>query len=113
MFNWFTKWFDGKCEDAWNRAKMRQREEAERISDMGGLKIKSAEPDIDGEGRMSFDLTPAVGGYILTVSRRERINHTAGLNVIGGGWAKTTYIISTTDNLGDRVAKILNLELIK
>jgi hypothetical protein len=108
MFNWFTDWFDRRCEEAWNRARTK-REESSIKMNIAGLKV--AESDIDDTGRMNFELTPAVGGYILNVSRRER-SHSNGL-VGGGGWNRTTYVLTKEDNLGERVAKILNLELIK
>jgi hypothetical protein len=29
------------------------------------------------------------------------------------GWNRTTYVIAKEDNLGERISKIINLELIK
>lgn len=117
MFKWFTRWFDDMCESAWNRAKQRREKDsihmAEAINDMGGFKIKGGgDIDMDTVGRMSFELTPAVGGHILTVSRLQKPSQHGGLQ-IGSGWEKTTYVIASGENIGERVTKIINLEQIK
>ena len=55
-----------------------------------------------GEESISFDLTPAIGGHILVVNRYDRkIND------------KQVYVISSENNIGERVTKILNLEMLK
>jgi len=59
-----------------------------------------AEIDTD----INFDLSAAVGGRILRV---RRFDHRKGMSDI------QTYIITDADNIGERVAKIINLELIK
>ena len=58
----------------------------------------------EGEDRISFELTTAVGGRILNVRRYDnRIDR----------HDQTTYVIPSGEDVGARVAKILNLELIK
>jgi hypothetical protein len=60
--------------------------------------------DIDLEGSVRFDLMSATGGRILQVRRwdRKRDDH-----------EMVTYVIPSGEDVGQRVAKILNLELIK
>lgn len=58
----------------------------------------------EGQDRISFELTAAVGGRILNVRRyddRKDRNDTQ------------TYVIPSGEDVGARVAKILNLELLK
>jgi hypothetical protein len=59
---------------------------------------------IDLEGAVRFDLVSATGGRILQVRRwdRKRDNHDM-----------VTYVIPSGEDVGQRVAKILNLELLK
>ena len=58
----------------------------------------------EGEDRISFELTSAVGGRILNVRRYN--DRTDSQN-------NQTYVIPSGEDVGARVAKILNLELIK
>ena len=66
--------------------------------------IAVEQSDIDLEGSVRFDLMSATGGRILQVRRwdRKRDNH-----------EMVTYVIPSGEDVGQRVAKILNLELIK
>lgn len=58
----------------------------------------------EGEDRITFELTSAVGGRILNVrrydDRMDRHNN-------------QTYVIPSGEDIGARVAKIVNLELLK
>ena len=58
----------------------------------------------EGEDRISFELTSAVGGRILNVRRydQRKDRHES-----------QTYVIASGEDVGERVAKILNLELLK
>lgn len=59
---------------------------------------------IEGQDRISFELTSAVGGRILNVRRYDdrKDRH-----------ENQTYVIPSGEDVGERVAKILNLELLK
>lgn len=105
----FDKWLYAKVRDMWdNRHKYeadRDYNEAKAIkmSTMSaGLAIERGSPE--GEDRISFELSAAVGGRILNVRRYD--NKTDRHNT-------TTYVIAAGEDVGARVAKILNLELIK
>ena len=52
---------------------------------------------------INFSLAPAVGGRILRTSRRNK----------HGDRENQVYVIPSGEDVGERVAKILNLELIK
>lgn len=58
----------------------------------------------EGQDRITFELTSAVGGRILNVRRYDdrKDRHD-----------QQTYVIPSGEDVGARVAKILNLELIK
>jgi hypothetical protein len=58
----------------------------------------------EGEDRITFELSTAVGGRILNVRRYDdrKDRHD-----------QQTYVIPNGEDVGARVAKILNLELIK
>lgn len=60
--------------------------------------------DINLDGAVRFDLVSATGGRILQVRRWDR-NH--------DNQDTTTYVIPSGEDVGERVAKILNLELLK
>jgi hypothetical protein len=58
----------------------------------------------EGEGRITFELSTAVGGKILNVRRYDdrKDRHD-----------QQTYVIPSGEDVGERVAKIINLELFK
>jgi hypothetical protein len=58
----------------------------------------------EGEDRINFELSSAVGGRILNVRRYDNKQDRH---------SQTTYVIATGEDVGSRVAKILNLELLK
>lgn len=107
------RWLYGKVRDMWdNRHKYEaQIEEANyknRISNkMAGLQMGTAMVErgrAEGEDRISFELSSAIGGRILNVRRydqRKDIHDTQ------------TYVIPNGEDVGERVAKIVNLELFK
>jgi hypothetical protein len=97
--NWFDKWFAKKCKQAW--------ENKNRLEE-GSIKMNSAlqveRSRSEGTDRITFELSSAVGGKILNVrhydERRDRHDH-------------QTYVIPTGEDIGERVAKIVNLEMFK
>lgn len=97
--NWFDQWFAKKSQQAWeNRHQLNE----------GSMKINSisqverSRPE--GENRITFELSSAVGGKILNVrhydERKDRHDH-------------QTYVIPNGEDIGERVAKIVNLEMFK
>jgi hypothetical protein len=104
----FDKWLYAKVRDMWDN---RHKYEADRdynetkaikMSLVGAQSIERGSPE--GEDRISFELSAAVGGRILNVRRYD--NKTDRNNT-------TTYVIASGEDVGARVAKILNLELLK
>lgn len=103
----FDRWLYGKVRDMWdNRNKYEAAtdyQEAKAIR-MNTLSAGIERGRAEGEDRISFELTSAVGGKILNVRRydqRKDYNDTQ------------TYVIPSGEDVGARVAKIVNLELIK
>lgn len=109
---WFDKWFYKQAKKAWDNKNRYEDEFAVQMKErasikMSGLQIGTAMVDRgspEGQDRISFELTSAVGGRILNVRRYDdrKDRHDA-----------TTYVIPSGEDVGSRVAKIINLELIK
>lgn len=113
---WFDRWFYNKCKDAWDsKDRFEMEEESKRILsakekrslNMSGLQMGTAMVErsrAEGENRISFELTSAVGGRILNVrhydERKDRHD-------------SQTYVIPAGEDVGERVAKIINLEMFK
>jgi hypothetical protein len=97
--NWFDKWFAKKCKQAWEN---KSRFEEGSIKMNSALQVERGRSE--GTDRITFELSSAVGGKILNVrhydERRDRHDH-------------QTYVIPTGEDIGERVAKIVNLEMFK
>lgn len=69
---------------------------------MGTAMVEKGSPE--GENTIRFELSSAVGGKILNVrhydERKDRHEH-------------QTYVIPNGEDVGERVAKIINLEMFK
>lgn len=66
--------------------------------------ISQYDSEDDGDDPIRFELTTAVGGRILRVRRYDRKNRDHDVQ---------TYVIPQGEDVGERVTKIVNLELIK
>lgn len=106
---WFNNWLYGKVHDMWdNRDKYEAAREYKEIRaiKMGtiGAQAMVERSRAEGEDRISFELSTAVGGRILNV---RRYDHRKDVH------DSQTYVIPQGVDVGERVAKIINLELIK
>jgi hypothetical protein len=113
---WFDKWFYKQAKKAWDsKDRYEMEEESKRILsakekrslNMSGLQIGTAMVErgpVEGQDRISFELTSAVGGRILNVRRYDERKDQH---------ATQTYVIPSGEDVGARVAKIINLELLK
>jgi len=104
---WLDRWMYGKVRDMWDNRHKYEAESDYKImkeKNMVGAQMAIEKGHPEGEDRISFELTSAVGGRILNVrrydNRTDRHNH-------------QTYVIPSGEDVGSRVAKILNLELLK
>lgn len=110
MMKWLDKWLYGKVRDMWdNRDKYEEETKYQTLKEMKmatGMAIPKSilSGGPEGEDRITFELSSAVGGRILNV---RRYDHRTDRH------DQTTYVIPTGEDIGARVAKILNLELIK
>ncbi len=106
--NWFNKWLYGKVRDMWdNKEKYELTSSTKWLQDKHNMAIGQAMVERgrpEGEGRISFELSTAVGGKILNVrhydERKDRHE-------------SQTYVIPNGEDVGERVAKIVNLELFR
>ena len=110
---WFDRWFYTKIRDMWdNKHKyeelLAERDYKDRMAQkMSGLSIGTAMVERggpEGEDRITFELSSAIGGRILNVRRYDNKNDRHNSN---------TYVIASGEDVGERVSKILNLELLK
>lgn len=105
---WLDNWLYGKVRDMWdNRHKYEMDREYNesrsiKMATVGAQAISRGSPE--GEGRINFELSTAVGGKILNVrhydDRKDRHE-------------SQTYVIPNGEDVGERVAKIINLEMFK
>ena len=112
----FDRWFYKQAKKAWDSKDRYEMEEEskqilsakeKRSLNMSGLQIGTAQIErgrAEGEDRISFELTSAVGGRILNVRRYDERKDQH---------ATQTYVIPSGEDVGARVAKIINLELLK
>ena len=99
-------WIYRKVRDMWDNSYkythyLDNRKES-TLNAPGLAQIKMSSPE--GEDRISFELTSAVGGRILNVRRYDSRTDRHD---------STTYVIPAGEDVGSRVSKIINLELIK
>ena len=104
---WFDRWFYRQAKKAWeNKSKydneILEKERDYKMGSIGVAQIERGRPE--GEGRISFELSSAIGGRILNVrhydERKDRHE-------------TQTYVIPSGEDVGERVSKIINLELFK
>ena len=107
--NWFDKWLYKKTRDMWDNREKYERESSnkwlqEKHTMAIGMGAVVERGRAEGEGRITFELSTAVGGKILNVrhydDRKDRHD-------------SQTYVIPNGEDVGERVAKIINLELFK
>jgi hypothetical protein len=100
------KWLFNKVTDMWeNKHKYVQEKdynEARTLKMGTAIAIDRGRPE--GESRINFELSTAVGGKILNVrhydDRKDRHD-------------QQTYVIPNGEDVGERVAKIINLEMFR
>ena len=107
---WFDKWFYKQAKKAWENKNQYEEELAVQMKERAsikGLNMSTAMIErgrAEGENRITFELSSAVGGKILNVrhydERKDRHE-------------TQTYVIPSGEDVGERVAKIINLELFK
>lgn len=107
---WLDRWLYTKVRDMWDNREKYEALQAERdYKEARAMKMSIGAQMVDrsspeGEDRMTFELTSAVGGRILNVRRYDMKTDRHN---------STTYVIPSGDDVGARVSKILNLELLK
>ena len=105
---WLDNWLYTKvCDMRDNRHKYEEQAKEREYIKMGTIGVNQAMVERgrpEGEGRISFELSTAVGGKILNVrhydERKDRHE-------------QQTYVIPNGEDVGERVAKIVNLELFR
>lgn len=107
---WFDRWMYTKLRDMWDNKHKYDEQLAERdYKESRAMKMSIGTAMVErggaeGEDRISFELSTAIGGRIVNVRRYD--NKADRHN-------NTTYVIPNGEDVGSRVAKIINIELIK
>ena len=107
---WFDKLLYRKVKDMWDNSYKYDQYLADRdYNEAKGMKMAIGTAMVErgspeGQDRVSFELTSAVGGRILNVRRYDQRKDQQD---------QQTYVIPSGEDVGARVAKILNLELLK
>ena len=107
---WFDKWFYKQAKKAWENKDQYEEhgnyvEEMKRTIKMGTASIAGLQKSaVEGDNRISFELSSAVGGKILNVRHYDPRSDRH---------ESQTYVIPTGEDIGERVAKIINLEMFK
>lgn len=110
---WFDQWLYKKTRDMWDNKykyeeQLKERDYKDRIANkMSGLQMGTAMVErgrAEGEDRITFELSTAIGGRILNVRRYDNRKDSH---------ESQTYVIPQGVDIGERVSKIINLELIK
>ena len=100
---WFDRWLYTKVRDMWDNRYKYEEERNIKMATIGAQAlVERGRPE--GEDRISFELSTAVGGRILNVRRYDERKDRND---------SQTYVIPQGVDVGERVAKIVNLELIK
>lgn len=99
---WFDKWLYKKVRDMWDNRYKYDDEGLNKVAIGQTAMIERGRTE--GDNRITFELSSAVGGKILNVrhydERKDRHD-------------TQTYVIPNGEDVGERVAKIVNLELFK
>ena len=103
----FDRWLYSKVRDMWDNRHKYEETNTGWLQENTKMAIGQAMVErgrAEGEDRITFELSTAVGGRILNVRRYDdrKDRHD-----------QQTYVIPNGEDVGARVAKILNLELIK
>ena len=92
---WFTRWFDRKCRESWERA--------QNVLQSSPCIISNSGPRLDANG-LSMNIYSADGGTVLEFRhydhKRDRSEN-------------TLHVISQTENFEERVAQAITLELMR
>lgn len=104
---WFDRWFYKQAKKAWENKNRFEAEAEVQMKERASIKMQGLQIErsrAEGENRITFELTSAVGGRILNVrhydERKDRHE-------------SQTYVIPAGEDVGERVAKIINLEMFK
>lgn len=100
---WFDKWFYKQVKKVWDNKDRYESDEPVAIGKLSmiGQTAMVERGRAEGESRISFELSTAVGGKILNVRRYDDRKDTHNTQ---------TYVIPNGEDVGERVAKIINLE---
>lgn len=79
-------------------------EDSQEYSHGVSLDVKSNSHRVDSEPQLNFKIYGATGGHIMEFTRYDRKNDR---------YDSQLYIIPTDDDMGERVTRIVNMEMMK
>lgn len=95
---WFDRWFEKKCRESWENSGRN----AVKAVDSGIY--PATRSGIDSESDLSFRIYSATGGHVMEFRRYDRRIDQSQTNL---------YVIPKEDDIGERVARIVNMEMLK
>lgn len=69
-----------------------------------GIAVKAESTGVESEAQLNFKIYGAMGGHIMEFRRYDRKNDR---------YDNQLYIIPTSEDMGERVARIVNMEMMK
>jgi hypothetical protein len=98
---WLDTWLFNRLKNGANKEEEQKIASGKALMNAGSILEKNRP---EGENRISFELSSAVGGKILNVRHyNDRIDR----------HENQTYVIPNGEDIGERVSKIINLEMFK
>lgn len=79
-------------------------EDSQENAKSSGLVVRSDLHRVDSEPQLNFKIYGATGGHIMEFARYDRKNDR---------YDNQLYIIPTTEDMGERVARVVNMEMMK
>jgi hypothetical protein len=90
---WFTRWFDRKCRDSWDRAR----------GEIPQPSRESASPRLDANG-LSLSIYGADGGTVLEFRHYDHRTERS---------SNSLHVIGQNENFEERVASCITMELLR
>ena len=95
---WFDRWFAKKSREAWENANS----VAVKATDISAF--PTTRGGVDKDADLNFKIYSATGGYVMEFRRYDRRTDNSNTNL---------YVIGKEDDIGERVARIVNMEIMK
>jgi hypothetical protein len=93
---WFDRWFEKKCRESW--------ENPRNVKAVESGVYPSTHSGVEGESDLHFRIYSATGGHVMEFRKYDRRTDQTQTQL---------YVIAKEEDIGERVARIVNLEMLK